>query len=297
MKFNIFSAVLLVCVAHSADAAVSPATVYSGLNLADSANTPKRSAQTSFGTNRISGPGEAMTTIGGDAAGTPFIQYLSTTPDTAGSTPTVTGWMRYSWEIVSADSTHVPVLVHISTAGWIGARYGFGPYRAGLNLPGDANSLDASVTARFQTQTTTGFDYRTYGLETGGVTWGGGSIRLAPEYHFAPQIGGYSSTAGRFSASFDLWVIPNTISPNYIYFDIYTAFRQNAPYIKDYAHEWYDSKGFIDPMITVDPAFSARFSVVQSSILMAPVPELSTLAMMWGGLAMLGCMAIRRHRT
>lgn len=289
-----FTALLLVCGAvNNAGAAVSPATVNSSLNLANLVGPPQRSTQTTFGTHQLTGAGTAMTTIGGDAAGTPFIQYAATTPDTAGSTPNLSGSLRYSWEIVSADGAQTPVLVHISTAGWVNARYGFGPYRAGLNLPGDANSLDVLVATRFQTQTNTGIDQRIYGLQSGGVNWGATS--LAPEFHFTPQFGGYSQVAGSFNTSFDLWVIPNTRFGNSISLDVYTAFRQNSPAINDYALEWYDSSGFIDPVITVDAAYTGRFSVAQSDIPMTPVPEASALAMMLGGLGLLGVFGARRR--
>ena len=44
--------------------------------------------------------------------------------------------------------------------------------------------------------------------------------------------------------------------------------------------------GDIDPVITIDPIYAARFSVVQRSIsiVAVPVPEASTLAMVLGGI-------------
>jgi hypothetical protein len=145
------------------------------------------------------------------------------------------------------------------------------------------------------TQTSTGIDQRIYGLQSGGVNLG--VTRLAREDHFTPQVGGYSQVAGNFSTSFDLWVLPNIRFNNTVQMTVYTAFRQDSFYTNDHALEWYDSKGFIDPVITVDAAYGSRFSVVQSSIPMAPVPEASTLAMMFGGLAMLAGMTGRRRAT
>jgi hypothetical protein len=145
MTLNIAALILLAGAVHSASATVSPATVSGLLNLANLVGEPQIARPTTFGTHRLSGPGESAITIGGDAAGTPFIQYAATTPDTTGSTPYVTGTLNYSWELVSADGSKAPVLVHISTAGWVDARYGFGPYRSGLNLV--PNSIDVAATA------------------------------------------------------------------------------------------------------------------------------------------------------
>ena len=57
--------------------------------------------------------------------------------------------------------------------------------------------------------------------------------------------------------------------------------------------------GYIVPIITIDPAYTARFSLVQSSIpiVAVPVPEASTLVLMLGGLGLLGGAAARRRRA
>lgn len=289
MKLHIAVHLMLLGAVNAAGAAVSPATVSSSLDV----GYMQHSTQTSFGTHRLSGAGDASTTIGGDAAGTPFIQFAATTPNTLGSTPYLTGVLNYEWEIVSADGSNAPVLVHISTAGWINARYEIGPYPVGINL-NFPNTIDIAVTAKFTTQTNTGIDTRAFGLQSGGVNLG--VTRVAPEYHFAPQSGGYSLVAANFSNSFDLWVMPNTRFGNSIQMYVQTGFRQDNPFINDYAVESYVSKGFIDPVITIDPAQAGQYSLNVSSIPLAPVPEASTLAMMLAGLGLVGGAAARRRR-
>lgn len=294
LKFTALA--VLVAAVSIAHAEVNPATVGATLNLANDVGPLQFARPTTFGTHRLVGPGEATFTAGADAAATPFIQYAATTPDTAGSRPYVSGTLNYGWEITSADGARTPVRVHISTAGWVNARYGFGPYRAGLNLT--PNSIDIAATASFMTQASgvpSGVDQRTYGLQSGGVYLG--VTRLSPEAHFTPQNGGYSQVAGSFSTSFDLWVIPNTGRSNTIQLNVYTAFRQDNQYTNDYAREWYDSRGFIDPVITIDPTNAAGFSIVQSSIPMVPVPEVSTLVMMLGGLLVLAGVGTARRRS
>ena len=289
MKLQIAAHLLLLLgTVTAAGAAVNPATVSSSLYV----GYLQDSAQTSFGTHRLSGAGEAMTTIGGDAAGTPFIQFAARTPNTVASTPHLSGTLNYEWEIVSADGSSAPVLVHISTAGWVNARYEIGPSPVGIDLTG-ANIIDVAVFAKFVTQTDSGIDARSYGLQSGGLNLGVMSLR--PEVHYTSQNGGYSLVAGNFNTTFDLWVTPNTRYGNSIQMHAFTGFRVVSPTINDYFLESYVSEGFIDPVITIDPAQAGQYSLNVSSIPLAPVPEASTLAMMFTGLA--GLLLAGRRRS
>lgn len=288
MKHNIVLLTLLLGAANGASAGINPATASSFLDVGYLQN----STQTSFGTHQLTGAGSAMTTIGGDAAGTPFIQFAATTSNTAASAPHLTGALNYEWEIVSADGGSAPVLVHIATAGWVNARYEVNALQRGISLSG-TNSIDVAVYAKFTTQTDGGVDVRTYGLQSGGLNMG--VTRVRPEDHFTSLYEGYSLVAGSFSTTFDLWVTPNTRYGNAIQMIVLTSFRQDTPQINDHALESYVSQGFIDPVITIDPAQAGQYALNVSSIPMALVPEVSTLAMMFSGLS--GLLLAGRRRS
>ena len=63
----------------------------------------------------------------------------------------------------------------------------------------------------------------------------------------------------------------------------------------DPVHYSWSMSGYLDPVITIDPAYAGSFSLVQSAIPMAPVPEASTWAMLLAGLSLLACVARRRR--
>jgi hypothetical protein len=55
--------------------------------------------------------------------------------------------------------------------------------------------------------------------------------------------------------------------------------------------------GYIDPVITIDPAYAGRFSVVQSDIPLVAVPEASTWALLLAGLGGVAGVVRRRSRA
>lgn len=104
-----------------------------------------------------------------------------------------------------------------------------------------------------------------------------------------------ASGSGSFSETFSALVMPNLFHT--IIMEAHGT-PLNSSLYNDAGYSW-ALGGYIDPIITIDPAFADRFSVVQSSIpiVAVPVPEASTLAMLLGGLGLLGWAAARRRRA
>ncbi len=61
----------------------------------------------------------------------------------------------------------------------------------------------------------------------------------------------------------------------------------------DPVYSW-SMNGYLDPVITIDPAYASRFSLVQSDIPMVPVPEMSTWLLMLVGLCAMAGLVRRR---
>lgn len=285
MRKPIFGLSILVSAASCAAAQVPPAQVSSNVQANFQSST-----QTSFGTNSIIGIGTAQTIIGSDAAGAPFIQTLAATPSTAATKPYLTGSLNYSWAVTSTNGSTAPVLVHISTSGWINSVYGFTPFQPGFLSP---NGIDIGLLAKFTTQTDSGINVQSHGLQSGGINFG--VIQVDPVENFTPLNGGSSVLSTNFNASFSLWVIPNTIFANSIQMLVQTGFRQNTPFVEQYAVESFSTSVYLDPVITIDASYGTQFSLAISEIPLVAVPEPATGGLLVAGICALVSLVHRRH--
>lgn len=126
MRNPILCLVLLASGASSAYADVGPASVYS---RADG------SIQTSFGTNSAPAPGTSQVTIGADSTGAAFISTQAGTPDVSLRGAYAAGQLPFNWDVTSTDASTAPVLVHVTTSGWIQAFREFTPFSPGAYNP------------------------------------------------------------------------------------------------------------------------------------------------------------------
>lgn len=243
-----------------------------------------------YGLNGLSaGPAAAQAAVGADAGGLPFVSASSSSVNVGSATASASAWSRYSWAIVGDAASGEFVPVTITTSGHILTSYGFDAYQSQYNLL--ANSVRAAAVSSFDTATDHGRDQRTYGLQTPGFNFGGTTI-------FQPEIA--QGNSGRavidesFEFSFTLMVQANV--ENFITMQAASDLYLNSTTTSRYGQEWYSSVAYVDPLIRIDPAYSTRFSLLQSAvptlILGNAVPEPSSLAL---GLGALACLVLARR--
>ncbi len=287
-------------------ASVSDATAYHSHQSDGSVTGFSRYDAEDFGTHSSTHQNAVTTTIGSNAAGVPFVQFSVSTPDTE-NTPNSYAQLNYSWKVSSNNGSSDRVLVHISTAGWLDYVYGLTPDDNFYNLPLDRpySYPGASVTAVFSTNsyidspftTLLNYDQRAYELgfggNYGGFTWGGIGTNITSDKtnHFSIENGGEASGHGQFSQSFDIWVRPNT--ENSISIGGGAGRIQNHNY-DNYITEYFTINGYIDPIITIDPAYSSNYTLEVSQIPFAPVPVPGAVWLFGSGL--LGLLGLKRQR-
>lgn len=234
--------------------------------------------------------GKVRTIIGADGNGTPFVEMGAVTSYTKEYYPSVsTASLSYNWKITGESNT--PVLVHITTSGWISGQYGFTPDKWDTyNLY--PNYMNIAVSAYFGTYVAgpSGYDQRTYGLQTGGnFNWG--VTRVNPTENFTQQNGGNSVVDAKFTKTFDLWALPNLT--NYITLQAAEFLYSYNYFNQQYAHEFYSLGGYIDPVITIDEAYAEKYTL-QTSYIPSAVPEPTNIAMVLAGLLLIGLVSRRR---
>ncbi len=70
--------------------------------------------------------------------------------------------------------------------------------------------------------------------------------------------------------------------------------RQPFHEYDDYITEYYTINGYIDPIITIDPAYSSNYTLEVSNIPFAPVPVPGAVWLFGSGL--LGLLGLKRQR-
>lgn len=286
-KSNLLSAFALAAsFSGQACAGVEEARPYASLQDSGSPLFPYPYLNNSqFGSTEVVGQGGYVrSAIGLDGGGTPVIQLHATTASTKYSNPSGSASLAYYWEIVGAGNS--PVLAHISTAGFLKFDYGFIPNQLDrYNLY--PNTINAGVVATFYTNTNSpsGGDQRSYGLQSGGnLNWG--VERVEPLSNFTSQNGGNSLLDVSFTTQFDLWVTPNTV--NQINMSSIAFLYENTGFVKEYATEHFSITGFIDPVITIDPAYASAYSFSMSAMpSISAVPEPSVLVLFLTGIGLI----------
>lgn len=249
-----------------------------------------------FGTHQAvygGGQARASVTLGANGASVPFIAFSAAASGQAFSD--LSGQMIYHWMVQGAPGSSELVPVTITSLGHIRAQLTAQAVRADVQAGASANWLGMLVSNTFETWGVGGRqDILTYGVNSGN-RFGPKLTDFTDPGLSAP--GGNVTAAGEasFSETFSIMVYPNVDNRIIMQVaggvgnvhDIYNSV--------DPVHYSWSMSGYLDPVITIDPAYAGSFSLVQSAIPMAPVPEASTWAMLLAGLSLLACVARRRR--
>ena len=288
---NLSSFLLLTAVAGLATpvaAALPPATantvLFAASTLVPAAPVPVISSE--FGFHQAvaaGGQARASLSLGADGTGVPFIAFSAAA--SGRSFADVYGSLVYQWVVQGAPGSSELVPVTITSLGNIRGQVTGQSLRADVRAGVSANWLSMGISNTF---TTGGFE-RTYGLESGNVNFGATNVVFTDPALSAPGGSVTATGAASFSETFTLMVYPNATN------QILMRVRGASAVASDdhYAYSW-TINGYLDPVITIDPAYASRFSVLQSDIPMVPVPEASTVGMMFAGLASLMLVVRRR---
>ena len=288
---NLSSFLLLAAVAGLATpaAAALPAATANTVLSAGSGLAPSvQVISPEFGSHQAvyaGGLARASLSMGADGAGIPFIAFSAAA--SGGSVADVYGSLVYHWVVQGEPRSRELVPVTITSLGNIRGQMTAQSLLADRRVGASANGLNMAISNTF----TTGVFDRTYGLETGRINFGATNVVFTDPALSAP--GGSVTATGEasFSETFTLMVYPN--ETNQILMRV-RGFGENFS-SETVAYSW-AINGYLDPVITIDPAYASRFSVVQSDIPMVPVPEAATWAMLLTGLGtMVG--VVRRRRT
>jgi len=275
-------------------AAVLPAATANTVLIASSslvAAVPVMSPD--FGSHQAvaaSGQARANLSLGADGAGVPFIAFSAAA--SGRSWADLTGALVYHWVVEGAPGSSELVPVTITSLGNIRAQVTAQSLRANVRVGASANWLGMGISNKFETWSTGGRqDVRTYGLESGNRNMGVTNVVFTDPALSAP--GGSVTATGEasFSETFTLMVYPNVA--NRIVMQVSAGVANGLYNYDDPVYSW-TMNGYLDPVITIDPAYASRFSVLQSDIPMVPVPEASTWALLLAGLGLLAVVSRRR---
>lgn len=295
---NLSPFLLLAAVAGLATPAVAalPAATANTVLIAASTLVPTRPVPVislEFGSHQaVSAVGQARASLslGADGAGTPFIAFSAAA--SGRSYADLTGSLVYHWVVQGEPGSSELVPVTITSLGNIRAQATTQSLRANVRVGASANSLGMGISNKFETWSTGGRqDIRTYGLESGNRNMGVTNVVFTDPALSAP--GGSVTATGEasFSETFTLMVYPN--AANRIIMQVSAGPAHDLYNYDDPVYSW-NMNGYLDPVITIDPGYASRFSVLQSDIPMMPVPEASTWAMLLAGLGLLAVVARRR---
>ena len=295
---NLSPFLLLAAVAGLATPAVAalPAATANTVLIAASTLVPTRPVPVislEFGSHQaVSAVGQARASLslGADGAGTPFIAFSAAA--SGRSYADLTGSLVYHWVVQGEPGSSELVPVTITSLGNIRAQATTQSLRANVRVGASANSLGMGISNKFETWSTGGRqDIRTYGLESGNRNMGVTNVVFTDPALSAP--GGSVTATGEasFSETFTLMVYPN--AANRIIMQVSAGPAHDLYNYDDPVYSW-NMNGYLDPVITIDPGYASRFSVLQSDIPMVPVPEASTWAMLLAGLGLLAVVARRR---
>jgi hypothetical protein len=260
------------------------------LDAGNGVTSPVQVNSNNFGTHQAAmGSAQVQASVGSDAQAVPFMSFSGSASGI--SWFNVAGTLEYYWMLQGAPSSS-PVPVTISTLGHLQGSVTAQSLLADRRVGTSANWLGMSISTSLGTYVgaSGALTELTAGLTTGN--------RFNPAWTKIHNFGtdavsdpggqATSSGSGSFSQSFELMVMPNAV--NRIVMQIGAGAATGFMNDRNVAYNW-SMSGYVDPVITVGAAFANDYSVLQSAIPMAPVPEVPALAMLLSGLALMAGVA------
>lgn len=303
VRLSLLLCMLLAASAHAVGVTV-PAASPSGLIEVGSAVNPSRQNTEirTFGAHQAAlagGQARAALAMGSDDDGVPFISFSA--GGVSQFDARARGTLRYSWAIQGQASSAELVPVTITTLGHISGSMTAQAVRADARVEVSANWLGMLASSSFDTAVAGGVrDRRTYGVGTIGYYQSVPTTVMAVDPGRSLPGGSVSAgVGGSFSDTFSLMVLPGAVNTILMQVDgslsgLFGYLPRAFHYEPEFAHYAWQMSGYVDPIITIDPAYASRFSVVQSDIPMVPVPEASTWAMLLAGLCLVAGGVRRR---
>jgi len=280
--------------AATVPAATASTTVVAGSSVVldgrDQINTQ------AFGTHRAvysGGQAQASVSLGANSDSIPFIAFSAGA--SGRSFADLSGQLIYYWVVQGAPGSSELVPVTITSLGRISAQVTAQAVDPNLRANASANWLGMLASNTFETWSTGGRqDVRTYGVNSGNRS-GPNPVSFTDPGPSAPGGSVTASGEASFSKTFTMMVYPNVA--NRIVMQVSAGVGNSTLYnSSDPVFSW-NLSGYLDPVITIDPSYVDRFSVLQSDIPMVPVPEPTTLATLLVGLGVLASMRRRGFNT
>ena len=277
MKIYVLLAVVgFMSIANNVRAEIEPALTFSGANGLEYLSSGNSVFYNDFGVHNILGPlddsGNTIT-IGADPD--PYIKMQGTTVwddnNLIEYQPTsAVAFLRYYWKITSNDGSTEPVPVHISTSGevhsWVFTKanqdpitdnyYNITPDRMNIgvnvrfsNLPGETFGVHTGLSSIFM------------GGDMGITEWG---VWGTNPDGSGQAISYFERGTGEFSENLDVLATPDYL--NSIDMQTEMTWIPNNCTGCFYSETGYSFMAYIDPVITIDPAYADRYTLEVSYI-------------------------------
>lgn len=251
-----------------------------------------------YGTNTaFFNQNRASATVG-QTGGLPVLMVSAKAEDTGDGIASADASLSYFWKVTSIGALHnTPVLVHISTTGWVDSMYGFDPFQLNHNNFSTGNPTQAGAEADFTLHMANGVTQsKSLGVNMAApLSAGGGVDFISPPSLSDSHNGGVIYINKGFTKSFDAYVMPN--AENSILLRAKVGFHYYGLISTSLANQYYSVSAYIDPLIEIDSAFANDYKLEVSSIPTVAVPEPDSIWLAASGAALLAVLRRRRKQA
>lgn len=200
--------------------------------------------------------------------------------------------IQYEWKVTSKDGSSDRVPVHVHTEGSVSSHYNWKAFETAPFSDSYYNvehgNVSAGVRVYFVNENSPA---GMYGVYTGNYSphrvEDYASTEIVEISSFTGQVKSGSTTGfGNFTEDLDFRVTPG--KSNAIY--LQATFEIVGPSVNPrYGMQWHDFDAFIDPIITIDPAYADRYTLEVSYIpyVPLPVPEPESYLLLLAGLGVI----------